>query len=133
MSTDPAIPWQGVAGLLARLGYLPNAGWVPADTLDELATHRFAMQQARREMSVIIAFRLKHEGKGGDFVATPIVYVAAGDSASVKEIHRKVWSQGLVPFLLVLTPEANRPVPRLFVRSGPLGFRRALVPMVSRG
>jgi hypothetical protein len=105
MPTDAAIASERVVDLLARLGYVPNAGWVPAEAFDELATHRFAMQQARREMSVIGAFCLKREGKAGDVVATPIVYLAAADGAAVKEIHRKVWSQGLVPFLLVLTPE----------------------------
>lgn len=105
MLAEAAIPSWLVEGLLARLGYSPNAGWVPADDFDDLTAHRFAMQQAKREMSVIGAFCLKREGKSGDVVATPIVYVATAASAAVKEIHRKVWSQGLVPFLLVLTPE----------------------------
>lgn len=78
---------------------------MPADDFDDLTAHRFAMQQAKREMSVIGAFCLKRQGESGDVVATPIVYVATATSAAVKEIHRKVWSQGLVPFLLVLTPE----------------------------
>ena len=106
MSADAAISPERVEHLLARLGYVSNAGWVPAGAFDDLATHRFAMQQAKREMSVIGAFCLKREGKGGHLVVTPIVYVAAAeDDVAAKEIHRKVWSQGLVPFLLALTPE----------------------------
>jgi len=105
MSADAAILSKRIEGLLARLGYQSNAGWVPADAFNDLTTHRFAMQQARREMSVIGAFCLRREGKGDDVATTPLVYVAAADDTAVKEIHRKVWSQGLVPFLLVLTAE----------------------------
>lgn len=105
MVDDGLIPSGNVEGLLARLGYRPDAGWVPAEAFDELATHRFAMQQARQEMSVIGAFCLKRHGKDGEVVASPLVYVAAASGAEAKEIHRKVWSQGLVPFLLVLTPD----------------------------
>lgn len=36
---------------------------------------------------------------------TPIVYLAiAEDTASAKELHRLVWSQGVVPHLLIATP-----------------------------
>lgn len=105
MVGDGLIPSGRVEGLLARLGYEVDTGWVPAEAFDGLATHRFAMQQARREMSVIGAFCLKRGGEAGDAVATPLVYVATADGAAVKEIHRKVWSQGLVPFLIVLTPD----------------------------
>ena len=105
MVSDAFLPSKLVELFLARLGYEPSAGWVAAGAFEELATHRFAMQQARREMSVLGAFCLKREGKDGDVVATPLVYVAAADAGAAKEIHRKVWSQGLVPFLIVLTPE----------------------------
>jgi hypothetical protein len=103
MSADDITPPERIGRLLDRLGYLPEAGWVPANAFDDLATHRFAMQQARREMSVIGAFCLKSEGKGV-VVAAPIVYIAVAADDAVKEIHRRVWSQGLAPFLLVLTP-----------------------------
>lgn len=105
MSTDDTISSERIEGLLARLGYLSDTGWVPADAFDGLATHRFAMQQAMREMSVIGALCLKRGGTGGDLVATPLVYVATASDAVAKEVHRRVWSQGLVPFLLVVTPE----------------------------
>lgn len=105
MTIDGLIPSEQVNALLARLGYQPDNGWVPVEAFDDLASHRFAMKQAGREMSVIGAFCLKREGKDGDVVATPLVYVAVAEDAAVKETHRKVWSQGLVPFLLVLTPD----------------------------
>ena len=105
MSADIPIGLERVEGLLARLGYQADTGWVSAEAFEDLTTYRFAMQQATREMSVIGAFCLKREGADGNVVATPLVYIAAANGALVQEIHRKVWSQGLVPFLLVLTPE----------------------------
>jgi hypothetical protein len=94
-----------VEQLLGRLGYSVAAGWVPAADFGALTTHRFAMQQARHEMSVIGAFCLKRRAGLSEAIATPLVYVAqANDANAAQEVHRKVWSQGLAPFLLVATP-----------------------------
>lgn len=88
--------------LLDRLGYTPASGWVAASLFGASFTHRFAMQQAEREMSVIGAFCLKGTAGLGENVGTPLVYVAkVTDAAAAQEVHRKVWSQGLAPFLLV--------------------------------
>ena len=98
-------PSARLSALLSRLGYTPESGWLEASDFDTLSTHRFAMQQARREMSVIGAFCLRRSAAEGT-LATPLVYVAeAADKVAAQEIHRRVWSQGLVPFLLVATSD----------------------------
>lgn len=106
MNPEKPVDARLIKSLLDRLGYHPEAGWIGADEFDGLTGHRFAMQQAHDEMSVIGAFCLRREANIAETVATPLVYVAtATDSANAQEIHRKVWSQGLAPFLLVLTPQ----------------------------
>lgn len=91
------------AALIERLGYTAPTGWIDGAEFDALATPRFALRQARDEMSVVGAFCLKREGQVGASV-TPLVYVATTAEEDAREVHRRVWSQGLAPFLLVLTP-----------------------------
>lgn len=106
MAANPAIGENRLRNLLNRLGYTPKAGWVSASDFGALTTHRFAMQQAEREMSVIGAFCLKRQAGAYDTIATPLVYIAhAPDATAAQDIHRKVWSQGLAPYLLVVTPD----------------------------
>jgi hypothetical protein len=91
--------------LVRKLGYDEGTGWVPAERFDALASHRFALQQAREEMGVIGAFCLTRQDEGTLAVITPLVFVAiAEDCAAAQEIHRRVWSQGLAPFLLIACP-----------------------------
>ncbi len=88
--------------LLRRLGYETDMGWVAASEFDKVTTHRFALQQARSEISLVGAFCLMHPGEDASVVSTPLVYVStAPDLTAARENHRRVWSQGLVPFLLI--------------------------------
>ncbi|ATB27446.1 HsdM family class I SAM-dependent methyltransferase [Melittangium boletus] len=106
MAGESPVAPERLAMLLSRLGYTPESGWLDAHKFDALSAHRFAMQQARQEMSVIGAFCLRRLVDAMDAIATPLVYVAtASDLTAAKEVHRRVWSQGLVPFLLVATPD----------------------------
>lgn len=106
MPANPANDASRLQLLLNRLGYTDKAGWVTASNFAQLTTHRFSMQQAQREMSLIGAFCLKCHVDQRETIATPLVYVSCvADADTVQEIHRKVWSQGLAPFLLVITPD----------------------------
>jgi hypothetical protein len=59
-------------------------------------------------MGVVGVFSLVRERRNwDDFV--PLVYVAvAPDAAAAQEIHRLVWSQGLIPYLLIALPTEVR-------------------------
>lgn len=90
--------------LLRSLAYTRKNGWVAAEEFEAIHTHRFALAQARDSMSVVGAFCWLNSQEQASIVA-PLVYVAtATDRSEAQAIHRKVWSQGLVPFLFVLTP-----------------------------
>lgn len=90
--------------LLVHLDYTSNNGWLEAHNFDDVGIHRFAMRQASEEMGVVGAFVWKAETVKSIWVA-PLVYVATAENKDeAKTIHRKIWSQGLAPFLVVLTP-----------------------------
>lgn len=95
--------------LLGFMGYLPQNGWLDVNQFDGVGIHRFALKQAADEMGVIGAFSWVNPTPSTTLVA-PLVYLAvAQDRAQAKQIHRKVWSQGLVPFLIIVTPEEILP------------------------
>jgi len=76
MPANPANGTKRVQRLLNRLGYASDAGWIRASDFSALTAHRFAMQQAQREMSVIGAFCLKRRTGRHETIAAPLVYVA---------------------------------------------------------
>lgn len=94
-----------IESLLDLLSYTPLNGWVPVDKFDEVQSHRFALSQARDQMDVIGAFCWL-SGQGSYSVSAPLVYVArACNKDHAQSIHRKVWSQGLTPFLIIVTSD----------------------------
>ncbi|ATN32502.1 hypothetical protein ACO34A_01590 [Rhizobium sp. ACO-34A] len=93
---------RALATLLKKLGYNIDGGWIAAEDVDRLKSHRFALQQARDEMALAGAFCLRTADPTA--AVTPLVYVSlAVDSVAAQEIHRRVWSQGLAPYLLIVT------------------------------
>ncbi len=94
---------DSLAQLLGLLSYTQSNGWLEIDETQSIHTHRFALGQAKELMSVVGVF-CWFEGINRK-VAAPLVYIAvAADRIDAKKIHRKVWSQGLVPFLIILCP-----------------------------
>lgn len=91
------------------LGYSSDAGFVRAEAFDRQPNHRHALRLAEQRMKVTAAFGL-WTGRSGAISGpdhrrfTPLVYLAsANDESEAKEIHRRVWSQGLVPHLVIAT------------------------------
>ena len=86
------------------LGYdaSPNFLRAEEDFLDsqELA---YVLRKAQAACGLKGAYVLKNEGNGTSPI--PVVYVCqAASEADAKRIHRQVWNQGIVPFILVQTP-----------------------------
>jgi hypothetical protein len=101
-----------VRQLCQLLAYTRTNGWVTADQFDNVQTHRFALMQSRELIGVQGAFCWL-VGDNASVISAPLVYVATADNRTqAKIIHHKTWSQGLVPFLIVTTPD------EIFVCSG---------------
>jgi hypothetical protein len=94
-----------VQRLCQLLAYTFANGWVTADQFDNVLAHRFALTQARELIGVQGAFCWKSSGNA-HVISAPLVYLAtANNRAQAQTIHHKTWSQGLVPFLIVATPD----------------------------
>lgn len=89
------------------LGYTLSSGWLEAPLFDTVDGPRSALRQAREDMGVAGAFGTWQISPGSSSRKrfTPLLYLAeARDTDHAKSIHRRVWSQGLAPLLLVVTP-----------------------------
>lgn len=92
--------------LLELLSYSQMNGWIGANQFDSVRAHRFALTQVRDSMGVVGAFCWL-TGKDASEVSAPLVYVSlAFNAEGARAVHRKVWSQGLTPFLIILTPNS---------------------------
>lgn len=97
--TNPLIIDQ----LLHWLGYTGRREWITAERVHCAPGQRHTLGQAFREMSVRGAYGLFDE-RVSKARFTPFVYLAtASDRQEAIQIHRRVWSQGVVPFLLILS------------------------------
>lgn len=96
---------QKLKQLLELLSYSQLNGWVDASQFDRVRAHRFALTQARDSMGVVGTFCWL-TGNDASEVSAPLVYVSlAFNAEGARAVHRKVWSQGLAPFLIILTPD----------------------------
>lgn len=95
--------------VLDRLGYSSSRGWVSAEQFDQILGPVGALRRARNSMGVHGAFGAWQPiGRcPGQQRFVPLLYVAVAANAEAARtlVHRRVWSQGLVPFLLICTPE----------------------------
>jgi hypothetical protein len=94
---------DNLSHLLGILSYTLENGWISANDFDSIHAHRFALAQAKESMHVAGVFCWLDRSQTS--IAAPLVYISiVSDRDEAQSIHRKVWSQGLVPFLILLTP-----------------------------
>lgn len=98
-------PSAKVRAVIERLGYSEANGLVWAEAFNALGSHRAALATAATRMQVVAAFGLRPSHHRPRF--KPLVLIAqAEDDSAVLNLHRRVWSQGLVPYLIVVTPQS---------------------------
>lgn len=91
-----------VAALAARLGYSDCASFVTADDLPQQPVGH-VIAQAISKIGIYGVLSLEDGFRPA--ALKPIVYLATADSQQeFLELRRNVWSQGVAPFLLVVTP-----------------------------
>ena len=94
--------------ILEKLGYLDSPNLIRKSSENFKSYKKHIVSQAFNEMDVDCIFGIWSHShysseKSPSKIFTPIVYVAKADSdAHAQEIHKRVWSQGAVPFLLTL-------------------------------
>ena len=91
--------------LLARLGYVDDADYVTDPSYLDLTQVSHAVESAFASMGVIGAFCPRSSLGAGSLRRVPIVYVVTAEStADAAAKHRAIWSQSVVPLLIIGTP-----------------------------
>lgn len=105
--------------LADKLGYSGREGFILKSGLHTAPSYRHALSQAFTDMSVVGCYGFMGEGAQSTKRFTPLVYLAVAESLShADSIHRIVWSQGIVPLLLIGTPDGVQVRIGLRYRSG---------------
>ena len=98
-----------LTGLLARLGYDDSPNYLSVGD-PRLATapdygHIFRRASGRLGLRGVYVLRAEAGGVRSGKSVVPVVYVCkATDDAEADEIHRLVWNQDVVPFIIVHSP-----------------------------
>ncbi|MDQ2695043.1 MAG: hypothetical protein M3Z21_06635, partial [Pseudomonadota bacterium] len=91
------------------LGYGDSPAFLRSTGFDAYPGYAFALRRAVSDCGLRGVYTLRQR-TGSSLV--PLVYVcAAGDEAQARLIHRRVWNQNIVPFLVVATPWSVRLYP----------------------
>jgi len=94
--------------LLDILGYANSDHFVRPERFENYPGYSYLFRQAKKDCGLEGVYALT-EPREDTASLTPVVYVCeAQDRERAAEIHKKVWNQNTVPFLLVSTPTEFR-------------------------
>ena len=98
------------AELIDVLGYAGSPHYLPVEDLGEAPEHAHIFRRAVSSCSLRGVYLLRDASRPvASSTSTPVVYVAQADSVEdADRIHRKVWNQNIVPFLVVRIPRGVR-------------------------
>src|SRR3989339_2208907 len=100
------------AQLIDKLGYTDSPAFLQGERLKEHHGYSFFFTQAEKQdrckLKGVYAL-LDSPDKLSSSSLTPVVYVCEADNqAEAAKIHKRVWNQNIVPFLVVVTPKNIR-------------------------
>ncbi len=98
--------------LIEKLGYADNPAFLQGKRLNEHHGYSFFFTQAaKRDHCKLkgVYTLLDSPDKLSGSSLMPVVYVCEADNeAEAREIHKRVWNQNIVPFLIIVTPRNIR-------------------------
>ena len=101
--------------VIDKLGYSESPAFLQGERLREHHGYSFFFAQAEKTKKEEhcnlkgVYTLLYSPDKLSSSSLTPVVYVCEADNeAKAKEIHKRVWNQNIVPFLIVVTPKNIR-------------------------
>jgi hypothetical protein len=98
--------------ILNSLQYSSSPNFIAGNALDLDRDFGHIFRKARAECNLHGAYVLNAAAYGNSQGSVPVVYVCHADSETqAREIHRKVWNQNAVPFLLVVSAKSIRLYP----------------------
>ena len=102
-----------LADLVKQLGYEESENYLCEDRGDfnHIADYGHLFRRAAKEPCCLKGVYTLRQS---DTYTIPVVYVCdAASENDAREVHRLVWNQDTVPFLIVNSPERVRVIPRL--------------------
>lgn len=97
--------------LLKTLSYGESPSFIRGSELEDAPGYSHIFRRARGEEScrLVGVYTLKEKAESGSDEGVPLVYVCDAESKEQADlIHRRVWNQNIVPFVVVRTPRMVR-------------------------
>lgn len=90
--------------LIREFGYAESGAFLHGADLDGAGNYAHIFRKARKFCGLQGVYTLRHEAQS----PIPLVYVCETVSEEeADEIHRRVWNQDIVPFLLLVSPQCT--------------------------
>lgn len=115
-----------VTDLIEDLGYRGSPNFLTGRALTQAPSFAHVFRRAEQHCGLAGVYTLRQDTSdpGGSLV--PVVYVCEAESeAAAREIHRHVWNQDVVPFVIVRTPQNVRVYSGFGYREGGATPRRS--------
>ena len=108
-----------IGELTRELGYDHSPNFLTGGALARVPSFAHVFRRAEEQCSLAGVYALRQDESRLDGSLQPVVYVCEAESEdAARQIHRRVWNQNVVPFVVVRTPQHVR------VYSG-FGYREA--------
>src|SRR3954462_8045518 len=94
--------------LLETLGYGESSSFIRGGDLEDAPGYSHVFRRARGEKNcrLVGVYTLREKTESGHDEGVPLIYVCEAESNEHADlIHRRVWNQNVVPFLVVRTPQ----------------------------
>jgi len=97
------------AKLIEELGYADSPNFLTGGALAESPSFAHVFRRAERYCGLAGVYTLRQDASGPGGSLVPVVYVCEAKSEdAAREVHRHVWNQNVVPFVIVRTPQNVR-------------------------
>ena len=91
--------------LIEKFGYADSSAFLHGEDLNATDSYAHIFRKARSDCGLQGVYTLRNE----DQSPIPVIYVCETDSEEKTDtIHRRVWNQNIVPFLLLVSPKGIR-------------------------
>ena len=98
-----------VAKLVQELGYADSPNFVTGESLRRVPNYAHIFRRAEKHCGLVGVYTLRQDASLRDGSLVPVVYVCEPKSEEdALQVHRHVWNQDVVPFLIVRTPATVR-------------------------
>lgn len=98
-----------VETLIHELGYDDSPNFLTGGSLEQIPSHAHIFRRAKENCGLIGAYALRQNAARLDGSTVPVVYVCEAESEEDSRlVHRHVWNQDVVPFVIVRTSQNVR-------------------------